>query len=67
MKLSKEKVELELVRRGKTWNDFTKGIGVTRVNICNLFHGKTNNLSTVIKVCKYLKVDVLDVIEDEKS
>lgn len=67
MKLSKEKVELELVRRGKTWNDFTKGIGVTRVNICSLFRGKTNNLSTVIKVCKYLKVDVLNVVEDEKS
>lgn len=67
MKLSKEKVELELVRRGKTWNDFAKGIGVTKINICNLFRSKTNNLSTVIKVCKYLKVDVLDVIEDEKS
>lgn len=67
MKLSRRKIELELVRQKKTWNDFTNGIGVTRVNICNLFHGKTNNLSTVIKVCKYLKVDVLDVVEDEKS
>lgn len=67
MKLSRRKVELELVRQRKTWDELAKGMGVTKVNVYYLFKVQSNKLSTVTKVCKFLKVDALDVIEDEKS
>lgn len=67
MKLSRRKVELELVRQKKTWDELARGIGVTKVNVYHLFKVKSNNLTTIINICRFLKVDVLDVIEDEKS
>lgn len=67
MKLSRRKVELELVRQKKTWDELARGIGVTKVNVYHLFKVKSNNLTTIINICRFLKVDVLNVVEDEKS
>lgn len=64
MKISKEKLEIAMVRKGMNVKDLSEKSGVSTNPIYRLMNGKGVTSKTMFLVCDALGCDITEILED---